>query len=133
MTKDEFYLKRAKLLMQIDDAKKLDCKNVIKHSELALTKLENKFKKEHLCNPLFSYFATSKEVDTLIEQDAKPTFVVRVEFKGGETCDMMFYHTIKKGVRHQAIEEWAEKQMASSIIHPENIKSVHLVIGLFNN
>lgn len=133
MTKHQYYLKRAKLLMQIDDAKKLDCKNVIKHSELALAKLKNKFKKEHLCNPLFSYFATSEEVDALIKQDAKPTFVVRVEFKGGETCDMMFYHTIKKGVRHQAIEEWAEKQMASSIIHPENIKSVHLVIGLFNN
>lgn len=129
MTKQQYYLKRAKLLMQIDDAKRLGCKNVIKHSELELTNLENNYKKEHLCNPLFSYFVAGKEMDELIKKEAEPTFLVRITFNSGETCDMTFYHEIAKGTKYSAIEDWAKQQLAKSIIHPENIVSAHFIMG----
>lgn len=108
--------------MQIEDAKKLGCKNVLKYSELDLSNLEANYKKEHLCNPLFSYYATVEEMD-------EPTFYVRITFNSGETCDMYFWHEIAKGVKYSAIEDWAKQQLAKSIAHPENIVSAKFIMG----
>ena len=66
MTREEHFIKKTKLLAQIDSAEKLGCKNVLKCAKLELAKLESKYKKEHLSNPLFSYTVTRKEMDKLI-------------------------------------------------------------------
>lgn len=129
MTREEHFIKKTKLLAQIDSAEKLGCKNVLKCAKLELAKLESKYKKEHLSNPLFSYMVTRKEMDKLIEDEVNPTFQIRVTFKSGEVYDLMYYHEIAKGVKHSAIEKWAKGELAKTIHHPENIVSTHFIMG----
>lgn len=125
MTREEHFIKKTKLLAQIDSAEKLGCKNVLKYARVELAKLESKYKREHLSNPLFSYMVTRKEMDKLIEDD--PTFQIRVTFKNGEVYDLMYYHEIAPGVKHSAIEKWAKDELAKTIHHPEDIVNTHLI------
>ena len=129
MTRQEHFIKKTKLLAQIDSAEKLGCKNVLKCAQAELAKLEKKFRDEHLSNPLFSYMVTREETDKLIENEVNPTFQIRVTFKSGEVYDLMFYHEIAPGVKHSAIEKWAVRGLAKTIYHPENIASAHFVMG----
>ena len=129
MTREEHFIKKTKLLAQIDSAEKLGCKNVLKCAKLELAKLESKYKKEHLSNPLFSYMVTRKEMDKLIEDEVNPTFQIRVTFKSGKVYDLMYYHEIAPGVKHSAIEKWAKDELAKTIHHPENIVSTHFIMG----
>lgn len=128
MTREEHFIKKTNLLAQIDSAEKLGCKNVLKCAKLELAKLESKYKKEHLSNPLFSYMITRKEMDKLIEDKVNPTFQIRITFKSGEVYDLMFYHEIAPGVKHSAIEKWAVKGLAKTIQNPENIVSAHFIM-----
>ena len=129
MTREEHFIKKTKLLAQIDSAEKLGCKNVLKCARIELAKLEKQFWKEHFSNPLFSYMVTREEADKLIEDEVPPTFQIRVTFKSGEVYDLMYYHEIKKGVKHSAIEKWVVKELAKTIQHPENIVSAHFIMG----
>lgn len=129
MTREEHFIKKTKLLAQIDSAEKLGCKNVLKCAKLELAKLESKYKKEHLSNRLFSYMVTRKEMDKLIEDKVNPTFQIRVTFKSGEVYDLMYYHEIAPGVKHSAIEKWAKDELAKTIHHPEDIVSTHFIMG----
>lgn len=129
MTREEHFIKKTKLLAQIDSAEKLGCKNVLKCAKLELAKLESKYKKEHLSNRLFSYMVTRKEMDKLIEDKVNPTFQVRVTFKSGEVYDLMYWHEIAPGVKHSTIEKWAKDELAKTIHHPENIVSTHFIMG----
>lgn len=128
MTREEHFIKKTKLLAQIDSAEKLGCKNVLKCAKLELAKLESKYKKEHLSNRLFSYMVTRKEMDKLIEDKVNPTFQIRVTFKSGEVYDLMYYHEIAPGVKHSAIEKWAKDELAKTIHHPEDIVSTHFIM-----
>lgn len=129
MTRQDYFFKKANLLAQIDSAEKLGCKNVLKCAKLELSKLEKKYKKEHLSNRLFSYMATREEADKLIEDGVDPTFQVRVTFKNGEVYDLMYYHEIAPGAKHSAIAKWAEDILAKHIQHPENIKSSRFIMS----
>ena len=129
MTREEHFIKKTQLLAQINTAEKLGCKNVLKCAQAELAKLEKKFWKEHLSNPLFSYMVTREEMDKLIEDGVDPTFQIRVTFKSGEVYDLMYYHEIAPGVKHSAIEKWARDELAKTILHPENIVSTHFIIG----
>lgn len=128
MTREEHFIKKTKLLAQIDSAEKLGCKNVLKCAKLELAKLESKYKKEHLSNRLFSYMVTREETDKLIENGVDPTFQIRVTFKNGEVYDLMYYHEIAPGVKHSAIEKWAKDELAKTIHHPEDIVSTHFIM-----
>lgn len=129
MTREEHFIKKTQLLTQIDSAEKLGCKNVLKHAQAELAKLEKKFWKEHFSNPLFSYMVTREERDKLIEDGVDPTFQIRVTFRSGEAYDFIYYHEIAPGVKHSAIEKWFVKGLAKTILHPENIVSTHFIIG----
>lgn len=129
MTRQDYFVKKTKLIAQIDSAEKLECKNVLKYSKIALSNLEAEYKKEHLSNPLFSYMVTEEEIDELIRTEVKPTFKVKIVFKNGEIYDLGFYHEIKKGVKHSAIEKWAVEELAKKIQHPENIVSARFIMG----
>lgn len=129
MTRQDYFVKKTKLIAQIDSAEKLECKNVLKYSKIALSNLEAEYKKEHLSNPLFSYMVTEEEMDELIRTEVKPTFKVKIVFKNGEIYDLGFYHEIKKGVKHSAIEKWAVEELAKKIQHPENIVSARFIMG----
>lgn len=129
MTREEHFIKKTKLLAQIDSAEKLGCKNVLKHARAELAKLEKKFWEEHFSNPLFSYMVTREERDKLIEDGVDPTFQIRVTFKSGEVYDFIYYHEIAPGVKHSAIEKWFVKGLDKTILHPENIVSTHFIIG----
>ena len=72
---------------------------------------------------------TNEEMDELIRNDEKPTFKIKVTFKSGEAYDLMFYHEIAEGSKHSAIEEWAVKRLAKTILHPENIVSTKFIMG----
>ena len=112
MTREEHFIKKTKLLAQIDSAEKLGCKNVLKCAKLELAKLEKKFWEEHFSNPLFSYMVTREEADKLIEDGVDPTFQIRVTFKNGEVYDLMYWHKIAPGAKHSAIAKWAEDILA---------------------
>lgn len=129
MTREEHFVKKTKLLAQIDSAEKLGCKNVLKYARAELAKLEKKFWEEHFSNPLFSYMVTREERDKLIEDGVDPTFQIRVTFKSGEVYDFIYYHEIAPGVKHSAIEKWFVKGLDKTILHPENIVSTHFIIG----
>ena len=129
MTREEHFIKKTQLLAQIDTAEKLGCKNVLKCAQAELAKLEKKYKKEHLSNPLFSYMVTREEMDKLIRNEVNPTFKIRVTFKSGEVYDLMYYHEIAPGVKHSAIEKWVKDELAKTILHPENIVSTRSTIG----
>ena len=129
MTREEHFIKKTQLLAQINTAEKLGCKNVLKCAQAELAKLEKKYKKEHLSNPLFSYMVTREEMDKLIEDGVDPTFKIRVTFKSGEVYDLMYYHEIAPGVKHSAIEKWAIKGLAKTIHHPENIVGARFIMG----
>ena len=129
MNRQEHFIKKANLLAQIDSAEKLGCKNVLKCAKLELSKLEKKYKEEHLSNPLFSYMVVGEEMTKLMEKGVKPTFKIHVTFKSSEAYDLMFYHEIKEGVKHSAIEKWAVKELAKVILHPENIVSAHFIMS----
>ena len=129
MTREEHFIKKTKLLAQIDSAERLGCKNVLKHARAELAKLEKKFWEEHFSNPLFSYMVTREERDKLIEDGVDPTFQIRVTFKSGEVYDFIYYHEIAPGVKHSAIEKWFVKGLDKTILHPENIVSTHFIIG----
>ena len=129
MTREEYFVRKTELLAQINSAEKLRCENVLRYSQAELAKLESKYKKEHLSNPLFSYMVTREEMDKLIEDEVDPTFKIRVTFKSGEAYDLMYYHEIAPGVKHSAIEKWAKDELAKTILHPENIVSTHFTIG----
>ena len=129
MTRQDYFVKKTKLIAQIDSAEKLGCKNVLKYSKIALSNLEAEYKKEHFSNPLFSYMVTEEETDELIRTGVKPTFKVKIIFKNSETHDLGFYHEIKKGVKHSAIEKWAVEKLAKKIQHPEDIVSARFIMG----
>lgn len=129
MTREEHFIKKTKLLAQIDSAKKFGCKNVLKCAKLDLDKLEEKYKKEHLSNPLFSYMVTDEEMDDLIRNDEKPTFKIKVTFKSGEAYDLMFYHELKSRVKHSDVVKWAMKGLVKTIYHPENIVDARFIMG----
>ena len=129
MTREEHFIKKTKLLAQIDSAEKLGCKSVLKYARAELAKLEKKFWEEHFSNPLFSYMVTREEMDKLIEDEVDPTFQIRVTFKSGEVYDLMYYHEIAPGVKHSAIEQWAVKGLANTICHPENIDGASFIMG----
>lgn len=129
MTREERFIKKTKLLAQINTAEKLGCKNVLKCAQAELAKLEKKFWDEHFSNPLFSYMVTREERDKLIENGVNPTFQIRVTFKSGEVYDFIYYHEIALGVKHSAIEKWAKDELAKTIHHPENIVSAHFIMG----
>ena len=129
MTREEHFIKKTKLLAQIDSAEKLGCKNVLKCARTELAKLEKQFWEEHFSNPLFSYMVTREEADKLIEDGVDPTFQIRVTFKNGEVYDLMYYHEIAPGAKHSAIAKWAEDILAKHIQHPENIKSSRFIMG----
>ena len=129
MTREEHFIKKANLLAQIDSAEKLGCKNVLRYSQAELAKLEKKFWNEHFSNPLFSYMVTREERDKLIEDGVDPTFQIRVTFRSGEVYDFIYYHEIAPGVKHSAIEKWAVKGLAKTILHPEDIVSANFIIG----
>lgn len=128
MTRKDYFVRKTNLIAQIESAKKFDCKNVLKCAQAELAKLEKKYKKEHLSNPLFSYMVTREEMDKLIKNEVNPTFQIRVTFKSGEVCNLMFYHEIAPGVKHSAIEKWAVKGLAKTIHYPENIVSAHFIM-----
>lgn len=123
MTRQDYFIKKTKLIAQIDSAEKLGCKRVLKHANLELSELEEEYKKEHLSNPLFSYMVTAEEMDELIRTGAKPTFKIKVVFKSGEAYDLMFYHELKSGIKHSSIEKWAIKGLTKTINNPEDIVS----------
>lgn len=123
MTRQDYFIKKTKLIAQIDSAEKLGCKRVLKHANSELSELEKKYKKEHLSNPLFSYMVTAEEMDELIRTGVKPTFKIKVVFKSGEAYDLMFYHELKSGIKHSSIEKWAIKGLAKTINNPEDIVS----------
>ena len=102
---------------------------MLKCAKLELSKLEKKYKEEHLSNPLFSYMVVGEEMTKLMEKGVKPTFKIHVTFKSSEAYDLMFYHEIKEGVKHSAIEKWAVKELAKVILHPENIVSAHFIMS----
>lgn len=129
MTREEHFIKKTQLLAQINTAEKLGCKNVLKYAQVELAKLEKKFWDEHFSNPLFSYMVTREERDKLIEDGVDPTFQIRVTFKSGEVYDFIYYHEIAPGVKHSAIEKWAVKGLARTILHPEDIVSANFIIG----
>ena len=129
MTREEHFIKKTQLLAQIDSAEKLGCKSVLKYARAELAKLEKKFWEEHFSNPLFSYVVTREEMDKLIEDGVDPTFQIRVTFKSGEAYDLMYYHEIAPGIKHSAIEKWAVKGLAKTILHPENIVGARFIIG----
>lgn len=129
MTREDYFVKKTKLIAQIDSAEKLECKNVLKYSKIALSNLEAKYKKEHLSNPLFSYMVTEEEMDELIRTGVRPTFKIKVTFKSGEAYDLMFYHELKSGVKHLDIVKWAMKGLTKTIQHPENIVSARFIMG----
>ncbi len=129
MTRQDYLVRKTNLLAQIESAEKFGCKNVLKHANLELASLEKEYKKEHLSNPLFSYMVTNEEMDKLIEDGVTPTFTIHVTFKSGEAYDLMFYHEIAEGAKHSAIEEWAVKRLAKTILHPENIVSTKFIMG----
>lgn len=129
MTREEHFIKKTKLLAQIDVAEKLGCKNVLKCARTELAKLEKQFWEEHFSNPLFSYMVTREEADKLIEDGVDPTFQVRVTFKNGEVYDLMYYHEIAPGAKHSAIAKWAVKELAKTIQHPEDIVNAKFIMG----
>lgn len=129
MTRQDYFVKKTKLIAQIDSAEKLGCKNVLKYSKIALSNLEAEYKKEHFSNPLFSYMVTEEEMDELIRTGVKPTFKIKIIFKNGDSYDLMFYHELKSGVKHSAIEKWAIKRLAKTIHNPENIVSARFIMG----
>lgn len=129
MTRQDYFFKKTNLLAQIDSAEKLGCKNVLKCAKLELSKLEKEYKKEHLFNPLFNYMVVGEEMTKLIEKGVKPTFTIHITFKSGEAYDLGFYHEIKEGVKHSAIEKWAVDELAKTILHPENIVSAKFIMG----
>lgn len=129
MTREEHFIKKTKLLAQIDSAEKLGCKNVLKYARTELAKLEKKFWEEHFSNSLFSYMVTREEADELIKDGVDPTFQVRVTFKNGEVYDLMYWHEIAPGAKHSAIAKWAEDILAKEIQHPENIKGSRFIMG----
>ena len=129
MTKKDYLIRKTNLLAQINSAEKLGCKNVLRCSKLELSKLEKKYKKEHLSNPLFSYMVTNEEMDELIRNEEKPTFKIKVTFKSGEAYDLMFYHELKSGVKHSDVVKWAMKGLVKTIYHPENIVSARFIMG----
>ena len=129
MTREEHFIKKTKLLAQINTAEKLGCKNVLKCAQAELAKLEKKFWNEHFSNPLFSYMVTREERNKLIKDEVNPTFQIRVTFKGGEVYDYIYYHEIAPGVKHSAIEKWFIKGLDKTIYHPENIVNARFIIG----
>ena len=129
MTREEHFIKKTNLLAQIDSAEKLGCKNVLKCAKLELAKLEKEYKEEHLSNPLFSYMVVGEEMTKLIENGVKPTFTIHVTFKSGEAYDLMFYHEIREGAKHSAIERWVIREVAKKIQHPEDIVDAHFIMG----
>lgn len=129
MTRQDYFVKKTKLIAQIDSAEKLECKNVLKYSKIALSNLEAEYKKEHLSNPLFSYMVTEEEMDELIRTGVRPTFKIKVTFKSGEAYDLMFYHELKSGVKHSDIVKWAMKGLTKTTQHPENIVSARFIMG----
>ena len=72
---------------------------------------------------------TDEESSELLAKNAKPTFLVHIDFKAGDSCDMIFFHEIAPGAKHSAIAKWAEDCLAKSIQHPENIKSSRFIMG----
>ena len=80
MTRQDYFIRKTKLLAYIDSAEKLGCKNVLKSSKTALSNLEAEYKKEHLSNPLFSYMVTEEEMDELIRTGVRPTFKIKITF-----------------------------------------------------
>ena len=129
MTKKDYLIRKTNLLAQINSAEKLGCKNVLRCSKLELSKLEKKYKKEHLSNPLFSYMVTDEEMDELIRDGVDPTFKIKVTFKSGEAYDLMFYHELKSGVKHSDVVKWAMKGLVKTIHHPENIIDARFIMG----
>ena len=129
MTRNGYLVRKINLLAQIESAKKFGCKNVLKYAKLDLAKLEEKYKEEHLSNPLFSYMVTDEEMDELIRNDEKPTFKIKVTFKSGEAYDLMFYHELKSGVKHSDVVKWAMKGLTKTIYHPENIIDARFIMG----
>ena len=129
MTKKDYLIRKTNLLAQINSAEKLGCKNVLRCSKLELSKLEKKYKKEHLSNPLFSYMVTDEEMDELIRDGVDPTFKIKVTFKSGEAYDLMFYHELKSGVKHSDVVKWAMKGLVKTIYHPENIVDARFIMG----
>ena len=129
MTREEHFIKKTQLLAQINTAKKLGCKNVLKCAQAELAKLEKKFWDEHFSNPLFSYMVTREERNKLIKDEVNPTFQIRVTFKGGEIYDYIYYHEIAPGVKHSAIEKWFIKGLDKTIHHPENIVNTRFIMG----
>lgn len=125
MTRQDYFISKTNLIAQIESAKKFGCKHVLKCAKLNLAELEKRYKKEHLSNPLFSYMVTDEEM----RNDEKPTFKIKVTFKSGEAYDLMFYHELKSGVKHSAIEKWAKDELAKTIHHPENIVEVRFIMG----
>ena len=129
MTREDYFVRKTKLLAQIHSAEKFGCKNVLKCAKLDLSKLEEEYKEEHLSNPLFSYMVTREERDKLIEDGVNPTLQIRVTFKSGEVYDFIYYHEIAPGVKHSAIEKWVVKGLAKTIYNPEDIVSANFIIG----
>lgn len=129
MTRQDYFFKKANLLAQIDSAEKLGCKNVLKCARQKLAKLEKQFWNEHFSNKLFSYMVTDEESSALLDAGAEPTFLVHIDFKAGDSCDMIFFHEIAPGAKHSAIAKWAEDILAKHIQHPENIKSSRFIMN----
>ena len=129
MTRQDYFVRKTNLIAQIESAKKLGCKNVLKYAKLDLAKLEKKYKEEHLSNPLFSYMVTNEEMDELIKAKVKPTFKIQIIFKSGESYNLGFYHELKSGIKHSAIEKWAIKGLAKTIYHPEDIVSARFIMS----
>lgn len=129
MTRQDYFISKTNLIAQIESAKKLGCKNVLKYAKLDLAKLEKKYKEEHLSNPLFSYMVTNEEMDELIKAKVKPTFKIQIIFKSGESYNLGFYHELKSGIKHSAIEKWAVREVARIIHYPENIISARFYYG----
>lgn len=129
MTRQDYFISKTNLIAQIESAKKLGCKNVLKYAKLDLAKLEKKYKEEHLSNPLFSYMVTNEETNELIRNAENPTFKIKVTFKSGESYDLMFYHELKSGVKHSDIVKWVMKGLAKTIRHPENIVDARFIMG----
>lgn len=129
MTRKDYFVRKTELLAQIDSAEKLRCENVLKFAQAELAKLESKYRKEHLSNPLFSYMVTREEMDELIKDRVYPTFKICVTFKGGEIYDLMYYHEIAPGTKHPSIEKWAKDELIKTIHHPEDIVSTHFIMG----
>ena len=129
MTRQDYFIRKTKLLAYIDSAEKLGCKNVLKSSKTALSNLEAEYKKEHLSNPLFSYMVTEEEMNELIRTGVRPTFKIKITFKSGEAYDLMFYHELKSGVKYSDVVKWAMKGLIKTIHHPENIVDARFIMG----